>query len=68
MLFRSYLSGTQHFYGEPVKLRSRDTIIDSDFSICSVWQFYESSQEKYTCFGVLEWPPGEKVLSARYVE
>ncbi len=63
-----YLWSNQHFYGEASKLRARDTIIDDQYSICSVWQFYESSQEKYTCFGVLEWAPGETVLNARYVE
>ena len=63
-----YLFSTQHSYGEPFKMKARETIIDDDFSICAVWQFYEGNTERYTTFGVLEWTPGETVLQARYVE
>ncbi len=62
-----YLFSTQHMYGEPVKLRARDTLIDEKFSLCAVWQFYEGNREHYTMFGVLEWTVGETVLKARYV-
>ncbi|MGI9235785.1 MAG: hypothetical protein ACR2QZ_00215 [Woeseiaceae bacterium] len=62
-----YLFSTQHFYGEPVKIRARDAFIDNDFSLCVVWQFYEGNKERYTTFGVLEWSPGDTVLEARYV-
>lgn len=62
-----YLFSTQHFYGEPVKIRARDSFIDNDFSMCVVWQFYEGNKERYTTFGVLEWNPGDTVLEARYV-
>ena len=61
-----YLFSTQHFYGEPRKIRARDTIIDEDFSLCCVWQFYEGNKEVYTTFGVLDWTPGETALQARY--
>jgi hypothetical protein len=63
-----YLFSTQHFYGEASKMRSRDTMIDDKYSICSVWQFFDSNHEKYTAFGVLEWTPGDVVVNARYVE
>ena len=62
-----YLFSTQHFYGEPFKLKARDTLIDDKFSLCVVWQFYTGNKETYTAFGVLEWEPGETVLQARYV-
>jgi len=63
-----YLWSTQHFYGEACKLRGRDTLIDDQHSLCVVWQFFASSKEQYTVFGVLDWTPGETVLEARYVE
>jgi len=61
-----YLFSTQHFYGEPQKIRARDTIIDDNYGLCAVWQFYEGNKEVFTCFGVLDWTPGETVLEARY--
>lgn len=63
-----YLWSTQHFYGEAFKLKSRDTLIDDKFSLCSVWQFYQSNKEIYTTFGVLDWTEGENVLNAQYVK
>lgn len=65
--FGRYLFSTQHFYGEPAKIRARDTLIDDKFSLCAVWQFYEGNKERYTTFGVLDWAPGDTVLEARYV-
>lgn len=62
-----YLFSTQHFYGEANKIRARDTLIDDNFSLCAVWQFYEGNKEAFTTFGVLDWTPGETVLSATYV-
>jgi len=62
-----YLFSTQHFYGEPCKIRARDTLIDDNFTLCSIWQFYEGNSEQYTTFGVLNWEPGDTVLQARYV-
>ncbi|WP_371189344.1 hypothetical protein [Thalassotalea maritima] len=62
-----YLWSTQHFYGEAFKLKSRDTLIDDDHTLCCVWQFYQSNKERYTTFGVLNWTQGECVLSARYL-
>ena len=61
-----YLFSTQHFLGEPFKLRARDTLIDDRHSLCVVWQFYEGNKERHTAFGVLEFEPGETVLRARH--
>ena len=63
-----YLFSTQHFYGEPVKLRARDTLIDDESSICAIWQIYEGNRESVTLFGVLEWTASGTVLEARYAE
>lgn len=63
-----YLWSTQHFYGEAFKLKSRDTLINDKFDLCGVWQFYQSNDEQYTCFGVLDWTPGANVLSAKYIK
>lgn len=63
-----YLWHVQHFYGEPFKIRARETLIDDAFSLCVVWQFLQSNKELYTTFGVLDWTAGETVLQARYVE
>lgn len=64
--FGRYLFSTQHLYGEPSKIRARDTLIDDKFSLCAVWQFYEGNKERYTAFGVLEWHAGDTVVEARY--
>ena len=61
-----YLWSTQHFYGEAFKLRGRETLLDDKHSLCVVWQFFASSKEQYTVFGVLDWTPGDDVLQARY--
>ncbi|TKB46036.1 hypothetical protein [Thalassotalea mangrovi] len=62
-----YLWSIQHFYGEAFKLKSRDTLIDDNHSLCSVWQFYQSNKEQYTVFGLMEWTPTDTVLGAQYV-
>ena len=63
-----YLFSTQHFFGEPFKLRARDTLIDDRNSLCVVWQFHEGNKERFTAFGVLEFEPGANVLGARHAE
>jgi hypothetical protein len=62
-----YLYGIHHFFGEAEKFWSRDVMLDQNNTLCSMWQFYSSQQEKYTTFGVLDWTPGEKVLNAVYL-
>tara|TARA_R110001583_G_scaffold97861_1_gene242715 strand:+ start:2810 stop:3772 length:963 start_codon:yes stop_codon:yes gene_type:complete len=62
-----YLFGIQHFYGEAMKFWSRDVMLDANNTLCSMWQFYNSQQEEYTTFGVLDWTPGDFVLKAQYL-
>ncbi|WP_163932701.1 hypothetical protein [Paraferrimonas sp. SM1919] len=62
-----YLWSIQHAYGEAFKIKSRDTIIDDDYSLCSIWQLFESGKEAYTVFGLLEWAEADNVMKAQYV-
>jgi len=68
MSFGRYLWTTQHAYGQAFKLRARETLIDDKFSLCVVWQIYESGKETLTTFGVLDWTAGDNLLGARYVD
>ncbi len=62
-----YLWSTQHFVGKALKVKSRDTLIDDNFTQCCVWQFYQSHKEQFTLFGVLDWTVTENKLEARYL-
>ena len=62
-----FLYGLQHFFGEAVKLKTRDVLIDDKYCLCLLWQFYESDIETHTTFGVLDWEEGENVLKAVYL-
>jgi len=64
--FGRYLWATQHFYGEAMKIRGRDVIIDDQHTISAIWQWYQSDKELYSSFGVLNWHPGEELLTAQY--
>jgi len=46
---------SQHFYGESLKIKGREFLIDDQFSMSVVWQFYQSDRMLYTTFGVLKW-------------
>ncbi len=46
---------SQHFYGESLKVKGREFIIDDNFTMSVVWQFYKSDKMQYTTFGVLNW-------------
>lgn len=50
---------SQHFYGEALKLKGREFLIDDQFTLSAVWQFYKSDRLQYTTFGVLHWSPAE---------
>ena len=63
-----YLYSIRHVYGEALKLWSRETVVDDDYTMVCAWQFLESQKEQYTTFGVLRFEPGENVLAASYVD
>jgi len=46
---------SQHIYGEPLTIKGREFLIDDDFTLSVVWQFYRSDRMAYTTFGVLRW-------------
>ena len=63
-----YLYSIRHVFGEAVKLWSRETMVDDDYTMVCAWQFLESQKEQYTTFGVLRFEQGENVLAASYVD
>ncbi len=46
---------SQHFYGESLKIKGREFIIDDNFTMSVVWQFFKSDKLIYTSYGVLNW-------------
>ncbi len=46
---------SQHFYGEALKIKGREFLIDDHFTLSAVWQFMRSDKLMYTTFGVLTW-------------
>jgi hypothetical protein len=46
---------TQHFYGESLKIKGREFLIDDQYTMSVVWQFAKSDKQVYTTFGVLNW-------------
>ncbi len=57
---------SQHFYGESLKIRGREFLIDDNFTMSVVWQFFASDKPLYISFGVLAWEAGEEVLKPAY--
>jgi hypothetical protein len=46
---------SQHFFGESLKIKGREFLIDDNFTLSVVWQFSKSDRMQYTTFGVLNW-------------
>jgi hypothetical protein len=46
---------SQHLYGESLKIRGREFLIDDNYTMSAVWQFFQSDKLQYTTFGVLHW-------------
>ncbi|MCA9949895.1 MAG: hypothetical protein KDE48_09625 [Anaerolineales bacterium] len=57
---------SQHFYGEALKIRGREFIIDDDFTMSVVWDWLASDKRQYISFGLFKWEQGEQVLKASY--
>ena len=57
---------SQHFYGEALKIRGREFLIDDDYRMSVVWDFQASDKRQFMTFGVLEWQADEEVLTASY--
>lgn len=46
---------SQHFYGQALKIKGREFLIDDQFTLSVVWQVYQSDRLRYTTFGLLHW-------------
>lgn len=46
---------SQHFYGQSLKIKGREFLIDDQFNLSAVWQWFKSDKLLYTMFGVLSW-------------
>jgi hypothetical protein len=46
---------TQHITGEAVKIKGREFLIDDQYSMSVVWQFYKGDRQTHTTYGVLTW-------------
>lgn len=66
MAYGRALYTSQHFYGEALKVRGREFIINDDYTMSAVWQFFASDRAQYMTFGVLNWEAGEDVMTAAY--
>lgn len=66
MAYGRALYTSQHFYGESLKIRGREFLIDDQYTLSAVWHFLQSDKSKWMTFGVLKWEEGEQVLKAKY--
>lgn len=57
---------SQHVFGEALKIRGREFIIDDDWTMSVVWQLQTSDRRAQTLFGLVRWTPEERVLTARF--
>jgi len=46
---------SQHFYGQALKIKGREFLLDDRFNLSVVWQWFKSDKMLYTMFGVLNW-------------
>jgi hypothetical protein len=49
---------SQHLFGQALKLKGREFLIDDTFTLSAVWQWFKSDKMAYTMFGVLSWKEG----------
>jgi hypothetical protein len=57
---------SQHFFGEALKIRGREFIIDDHYTMSIVWDWLASDKRQYLSFGLFSWEEGELVLGAKY--
>lgn len=46
---------TQHVTNEAVKIKGREFLIDDQYSLSAVWQFYKGDKQTHMTYGVLTW-------------
>lgn len=59
------LYSSLHEAKKPLKIKSRDFIIDEKFTQSSVWQLYRGDQMSHTLYGVLHWNKTDEILKAQ---
>ncbi|MCP5098604.1 MAG: hypothetical protein GY943_23890 [Chloroflexi bacterium] len=57
---------SQHFFGEALKIRGREFIIDDNFTMSVVWDWLAGDKREYMSFGLFTWQPEDLVLGANY--
>ena len=62
-----YLYSTLHHYGQAMRLETRDTLIDRDYTLVVNWNYFHSQKRRYTTHGVLRWAPGEEILGPQFI-
>jgi hypothetical protein len=57
---------SQHVFGQALKIRGREFLLDDHFGLAVVWQVLASDRLRYTVHGRLAWEPREQVLVANH--
>jgi len=57
---------SQHFFGEALKIRGREFIIDDNYTMSVVWDWLAGDKRQNMSFGLLTWEPDALVLGANY--
>ena len=50
-----YLYSALHAYGKALRIETRDTLIDREYTLVVNWIYFYSQRRKYTAHGVLRW-------------
>ena len=56
-----------HAYGKALRIETRDTLIDREYTLVVNWNYFYSRRRKYTAHGVLRWQQGEEVLGPKFL-
>lgn len=62
MAYGRALYTSQHFFGEALKLKGREFLIDDACGLSVVWHWFASDRPTYTMFGVLAFEPGDDLF------
>lgn len=57
---------SQHFYGESLKIKGREFIIDDNYTMSVVWDWLAGNKRQYMTFGLFSWEEDNLELSANY--
>lgn len=57
---------SQHFFGEALKIRGREFLIDAQYTMSAVWDWLAGDKRQYMSFGLLTWQEEALVLGAKY--